>query len=126
MSPELQEPIDVHDAEWRATVLAEEIERIEAQLADERPRRNKVTNETLTDDEYRIWRKRAEDALYHKKAEASYLDAWMKRFSSETKGIYEALGEAVPIIVRNLPPNDYPAIQKLLKAAGMYTGTYNA
>jgi hypothetical protein len=122
---EISEPIDIHDAEWRASVLEQEVERIDEQLSlDPSEIHNKVTHQPMTDNEYIIWSKRAKDALYHKRSELAYLKAWIKRHMNEKSSLQDALALAMPLIIGALPPQEYHAIKNLIEISGLATGTF--
>jgi len=120
------EPIDVPDAEARLSNLNLDAQRIQEQLDDEGRRL------TMSDEDYAVWRTRANDALYHKKKDMAYLRAYLRRAGAmPMPQSRTALGElifaierAMPTILHDIPPDGNPVIRDLAETFGDITGTY--
>lgn len=128
------EPFDVPDAEWRLGVLLEEVERIQVQLDDPSRKSERESGRPLSAIDYNAWRKRASDAMYHKKNEAGYIRAWLQREGITlpdeidsndvlVQELLDATEEAVPTIYQLTPPSLHPTVDRMLKAFGMITGS---
>ena len=123
-----EEPIDVPDAQWRLSVLEEELGRIEQQLADPRRRTDRASGRPLAEDDYQAWRAKADDALYHKRRELGYLQAWLQRKGvvgpESTKELIIAMENAVPVLQNMDYHSHHPAIERLLEAFAFITGAF--
>lgn len=114
-----QEPLDSPDAQWRVDVLQEEIARIESQLADPRRKTDRASGRPLAEADYQAWTAKAQDALYHKRRELGYLNAWLERRAPKLE-LLTALEEAMPL----LSGLGAGPIKKLLEVFGMITGAF--
>jgi len=129
---EYTEPIDVPDAQWRASALEQEMARIEQQLADPKRKFERASGRPLSDQDYQAWRAKADDALYHKKLELGYLTAWLQRkgiLTSKSEPVKElliAVETAVPVLSATVGHSHHPAIKRLLEAFGLVTGTHQS
>jgi hypothetical protein len=124
-----EEPIDVPDAQWRVSVLEEELGRIELQLADPRRKTDRASGRPLADDDYQAWRAKADDALYHNRRELGYLQAWLQRkgvvAAEPMKELVIATEDAVPWLLGMFTPlSKYPPIERLLEVFAFITGAF--
>ena len=123
-----EEPIDVPDAQWRVSVLEEEIARIDQQLVDPRRKTDRASGRPLAEADYQAWRAKADDALYHKRREMGYLQAWLQRKGvvgpELAKELIIAVEESVPIIHGLGSLVESPVIKRLLDVFGMITGSF--
>ena len=120
-----EEPIDIHDAEWRATTLQSEIERITDQL-EGADGTEPFSGRPLSVKDYGVWKARARDALYHKRMELGYLTAWIRRKTGVggKNDLLNAVELAMPLVLATLPPAAYPVIENLADAFGLVTGSH--
>lgn len=123
-----EEPIDVPDAQWRVSVLEEELARIEQQLADPRRKTDRASGRPLAEADYQAWRAKADDALYHKRRELGYLQAWLQRkgvvAQDSSKELVIAVEEAIPILHGLGSLVESPTIKRLFEVFGMITGAF--
>ena len=123
------ENIDIPDAQWRFSVLEDEIKRIEDQLADPRRKTDRASGRQLSEVDYTGWRAKADDAMYHKKRELGYLNAWLERKGAPRVDMRDelvlAVEETVPILT-NLGGSisESPVVKRLFEVFGMITGAF--
>ena len=125
---DFKEPIDEPDAIWRSGVLEDEIKRIESQLADPRRKTDRASGAQLSDDKYQGWRAKADDALYHKRTELGYLQAWLQRKGASrpepTEELVLAIEDVIPILENTDDLLRNPAVQRLRDAFAFITGAF--
>jgi len=126
MTRAYDEPIDIHDAEWRATTLQDEIERIEEQIGSDESKKERASGRPLSIKDYEDWKARAQDALYHKRMELGYVTAWIRRKTGVggKNDLLNAVELAMPVILHIMPVRNYPVIENLADAFGMVTGSH--
>lgn len=122
------EPIDVPDAQWKASTLEQEIDRIEQQLADPKRKFERGSGRALSEVDYQSWKFKADEALYHKKLELGFLTAWLQR-----KGVIDqeparelmiAMENAIPVLLSSGQITHHPAIERLLTVFEFITGAF--
>lgn len=125
MSKAYSEPIDIHDAEWRASTLQTEIERIEGQL-ESAEGTEPSSGRPMSVKDYDDWKSRARDALYHKRMELGYVTAWIRRKTGVggKNDLLNAVELAMPLILHTMPPENYPVIENMADAFGLVTGSH--